>query len=383
MSHAHIDLASITQIAHFFDEKAYDFPWAVHTTLEAACALITIPDVTIAPNLRRRDHFPDYVDHITQSLIKYGVIRPLLLCPEEGNKTALKSTKQWASLHTESLKKCLKIFRSDENYLRWIDWQTNKVWPGHVIRYKGLFDRDLSSYVANVVDLDETYLINLNDHITHAKNPKSEIKNISSKDELKHLQESFLVSSWLRGRFHERVAVKRKFQLFQHPIRDSVLPIMEGKSYEFGLSDTTWYLANIIVSGATKQSSTKKRIECWVNNIKQVQELSRLGMLDLRPKDNDTAMREAAFSAAKRSRITVNNKTIDKCLEHLATCGIGTLIGFTLHPIAGIGGSVASEIIEGKTRYVKKAINTFHLRKKHLSRLAEHGPGKISKRWQK
>ena len=170
-------------------------------------------------------------------------------------------------------------------------------------------------------------------------------------DDFRLIRDAYVVSSLLRGRYHDYAAENSQMQILAHPVREPIYrPLRSASRIPIQISNTQRYLANITVAAAFGERSHETRVaSVGVENVLRL----RRGrdQINLAQKDRDETARDTAVEAARKVGVRVHSRLLENVLDAGIGLGSAALTSFALVPWQSMGCWVSDVRVlsEGKT----------------------------------
>jgi len=376
-----VDAASAYEIVLVFarrrPEQSYKMEW--DRALEVTATLISADCIRLAPS-PRREHAASGPYGLFLDGLKPAVRRIVL--PDEATTWAIRRTKNWARANVNKLRSVLSTFTGDSSErnnqaVMWLDAHIQSEWYEHARRHGALFDSDFAKQIAKTLDVSQNDLLKLWSLTTDSSFVADLVVRRPDTEEFRLIRDAFVVSSLLRGRYHEYAAEKSETQILSHPVREPILHRFSSSSrISIEVSNTERYLANIAVASAFAERAHKARVALWVENVLNL----RRGrdQMNLEEKDRDEKAQQTAIDAARQAGVRTHSKLLENCLDAGAAFGSAALTSFALHPWWSMLVGSSMYAISRQNRLGRRIGDAFFSTPSKLNRLSRLGPGRIS-----
>ena len=361
-------------------------PWTLRSATEVTCSLITNKTFEVAPSL---DPYSDLYGLFGHTMLTLSPVVRTSRPDKELLKRARARVKTWAARNPLKIKQVCEEVRADESYPWWEDWTLKNVLPEHAAMLHGLFDEEFIPQLSNILNCPENELGAILKRSRDLKNVEYWSKKRPNTDDFKLLSQAYLVSSLLRGRYHDHVAEAEGIDILHHPIRDLILP-RKKVHVAFIPTNTEMYLISIILSGALVEKEPKGRLSLWAEGVIKARNGVATQRIVLSHRDNDSVAKEVAMETAKIIDLRLYSNLRASCFDALSAMLIDGFVSLGLCPWVGIppaaGLPVGPGVIAGIRLKRHKGVGDhvaswLSQRRGHLCDLAESVPGRILGRW--
>lgn len=361
-------------------------PWTLRSATEVTCSLITNKTFEVAPSLEPYSKLYGLFGHTMLALSPVvRTSRP----DKELLKRARSRVKTWAARNPLKIKQVCDETRADKSYAWWEDWTLRNVLPEHTAMLSGLFDEEFIPQLSNILNCPKSELGEILERSRDSRNVEYWSKKRPNTDDFKLLCQAYLVSSLLRGRYHDHIAEAEGIDILHHPIRDLILPKKKVR-VPFIATNTEMYLISIILSGALVEKEPEDRLSLWAEGIIKARNGVATQRIVLSHRDNDSMAREVAMEAAKIIDLRLYSNLRASCFDVLSAMLIDGFVSLVLCPWTGIppvaslpiGPAIVAHIQLKSHRGVGDQVaSSLSQRRAHLCDLAEAIPGRILGSW--
>jgi hypothetical protein len=355
--------------------------WAWKSAVEVTCVIVGSQHLRLAPS-PTRDGLPS--GQFGQLLLGLSEFVQTAEAAPAAAKSAKQATKRWLRDHPGRVAETYRVTARSAEFRAWLDWFTRNVWEEHASRLGGLFDPDFIPQMVPILELPRGDL----EKLWHISNDSPAVARLARRQPdtptFRSLQDAYVVSALIRGKYHDYVARKSGWQIMHHPLRATLLPAWGNRAgQEYPISGTEAYFANIIL-GSAYSHPRRNRLNEWTTNVLAARCAWRAGIIDLRPKLTDDIALAAAVRAARQLDVPCHSRTLDRALEVAASLGVGGLSSFTLtgwESLAAAGGTAVIAYLAKDKEPSRRAISVITRRGGRLQALAKAGPGRIDRLW--
>ncbi|MGD0578871.1 MAG: hypothetical protein ABSC08_08075 [Bryobacteraceae bacterium] len=356
-------------------EQSYKMEW--DSTLAVTATLINTDYIRLAPSPQ-----PEGAASGAYGVFLSGVEPAIsrIVLPEDQATAALQKTRKWAGDNVAKLRSVLRDFTyppSGEPTQAglWLEAHIGNEWHEHVLRRGALFDREFATQLARVLDIQPHEVVKIWSLASDPRFVATLAARRPDSDDFRLIRDAFVVSSLLRGRYHDYAAEISKTQLLSHPVRESVYRRPgSGSRIQIQVSNTERYLANIVVAAAFGETSHERRVALWVENVLKL----RRGrdQVNLAQKDRDETARDTAIEAARKFEVRAHSRLLENVLDVGIGLGSAALTSFALLPWESmiIGSAISAFSVQKKLgeRVMAATMSTGRLNQ--LSKLV---PGRV------
>jgi hypothetical protein len=173
--------------------------------------------------------------------------------------------------------------------------------------------------------------------------------NLEPSESLQLATKGWLLSALIRGKYHERLAVKANLQLIAHPFRDVVATRL-GKGISKKVPSSEEFFVRTIIGSAIAEANLNRRVEVWASNIKKARDGIAARAIALPDAMTQEDAERLAVVAAKRIGLSTTAAKIERFFDVGVSAGLGSLIALTLvpwlghlAPLAGLLGPVVNQ----------------------------------------
>ncbi|MGA2121256.1 MAG: hypothetical protein ABSG49_04340 [Methanoregula sp.] len=376
-----IDSASTYELVSIFREKQpdYTYEWAWQSAIAVTNSIIKFPHLSMAPSPSIRGEASGPYGQLTNEINKMNG----LVVQEQSNEhlmkmdIAKKDTIEWADTSTGEIRSAYEAIKIDHSFQKWLEGCIKHSWTEHTVRLGGLFNYEFIPQISQILNVDENNLKNIWEYSCNPKNLEN-YRNYGS-DDLKIIEDAFVISALIRGRYHDKFAQLSDIQILHHPIREPILMKLNGmQKSEFDISNVDRDLSKIIIASAYAEKTQKDRISCYTENVGRARTAaldsnSKLAQKNYMSIDEDASF-DVAFEIAKELNIRVYGKWVDEVIETCHIMGI-SFLGLVLNPFPGALLTISDWAVSKKIKPEKKLQLIFS--KRRLRDLALSRSGRI------
>jgi hypothetical protein len=293
---------------------------------------------------------------------------------------ALQATQRWGRRNTTRLGEILMSLHEDASYHRWIEWLRRNQWEDHVKRHGGLFEKAFIGPISRVLNVSSKDLLQI--WADSAVDLRSARTSRHAQDErLDIVQDAFTLSTLLRGRYYESLAVNACRHVVHHPLRYPILRHLPAdRQTRIPLSNTASYLA-VIILAASFNARRSERPAQWVGGLHASRAAIYSGELDASPKDSDEIAVRIAAREASRIGLQTHPQWVDHLLNASVSAGIGGIAALLLSSFEAVGASFAADIALEASGMIGRATHRVSARESRLETIARLGAGRITSQW--
>ncbi|SED35353.1 hypothetical protein [Streptomyces sp. TLI_105] len=259
--------------------------WDKSTALSATIALIGRKEFRVAPGVGVSGAASGSYEQLTRALSDMEAIDHRIPSRKSMNN-ALAATSAWAAQHDAELRDLLSRSLQDrDNFIPWLEWSVGHSWEEHSMRLYGLFDETLIPLIASLLGQTEGHMgmlhrasrdaILLSRYAGLAKDG-----NLPQAGTFPDLRDAFIISAFLRGRYHQLIS---RDQLIQHPIREGLPGVQVSPASAAFTVTPESMLASVILNSALLERKVENRITSWANNLNRAREAHLADRLPLGP----------------------------------------------------------------------------------------------------
>lgn len=391
-----IDSASISQVVDYFDHQ-YDrkvkYPWSEQTVVALTVLLLHTNFQRIAPSPVETAAVPGPQSDLIDGLLQIGLVKPLEQSLRARND-AVASARAWAvsSEGARTLRSATFLLLHDKaNFTHWISWVIESgALSTHVEAHATLID-DVSADVVGLALLKTPH--ELNDLRVKARDKSyvAHLKRDATSTEAVDLIGGYVCSALFRGRVHAELAHLHSMQLTAHPLRELILDSSGLEQHRaqplLRVSNSTEFLARLIVNIASKQMTTSRRLQSWITNIDKARKAVNASPRRLSEELTLDAARDAAMGIARAADLDFTGTTMSASVE----CLLHILAGLTVHTVlpASLGAAVGPAAEFAAIGIAAAALHATHAGHKVANTLArfdqesllKRGPGVVRRHW--
>lgn len=265
------------------------------------------------------------------------------------------------------------------NFQPWLHWQLENALEGHTLELNGVFDRAFLKQIANVLEMSlpetEELWARFTDSASVAVIRRGRLRAV----DMQLVVKAYLTSGLLRGLYYDYLARAMGSQVMHHPLRETVLFARRNNEETFSVSNTAWYLSQVVVAAARREATLKSRLDSWAESVVKVRRRALTGEIDLRHKDSMHVARNIAMETARKCDIRFAPRYVEDALDATAALGTGILTSFVLSPWIGFGFGMAAYAVARKRRVGESIAGLIY--RPELQKMADATPGRIRRRW--
>jgi len=269
------------------------------------------------------------------------------------------------------LTQALQKIKQDESFPDWLAWHTQHEWSEHTTRLGGFFDREFIDEVSAATGMSAAEAISLWQRLSDpvaVVQLGSRVRSGLGGEEAEAAIDSWLVSTILRGVYHDELARRRNRQSFRHPIRAFILQdtLRQAQRQTYPANPAQRYFAGIVLGLSYTHKGVTARSALYAENLIRCR--SAIASQQLQLADDqaemtasvglDRAVREAQH-LIKKNVLEVNHRDLSLAVD--ISIGVATSVGgFSLAPwvglVAGVGAAVAQTVSEPGPRVARARI---------------------------
>ena len=299
------------------------------------------------------------------------------------SSSAEQMTKAWVQEDTEDVKKRFDALKSNPTYETWAANQIELFWLHHVNMHGALFDSSFIPELSLVLGYEKTDLESVYETSKDTRVIKRWTKSPGVSEEQRIAENGWLLSSFLRGRYHELVASANNLQLASHPFRQGAGLTLNTEAGPYReLTNSEIALVNIILGSALIESDPKRRIKTWVSNLDSVQKV--LPGFRLISFPTLSLAENHAVLVAKNARLSTQPARLSRMMDAGLAISVGKLVAMTVSPWWVAAGSAALTFGTQTYRHAFGKSAGDHLSallstRKRFKALARTGAGRIER----
>lgn len=378
----YIDSASIYELISLFRYPTFQdaYPWAQSSAIEVTSLMISNKSLLMSPSPSQAGIATGDYGLLMYNLsqwIKHKSPNHLIA------SHAIQKTKRWTRDNSDLITSSIKEMRKDEtNFITWLEQSIIYAWGEHSQRLGGLFNFEFIPQISKILDLQTNDLKEVWSLSKSKKIIDDFIKRMPDDDNFKIMQDAYIASALIRGRYHEYVAKESQIQILPHKLRKPVfINLGKNKKHKFRVLNTQRLCAWLIVESAFCEKSIEERINLFTENLDKIRKANFQDLIDLRDKPDDITAIKVVKNAAKMSGVRIHKKKIEKIIDLVMAIGIGYLTSFILTEWVGIPVNVLeNELLENSTWGNKIARNLFD-NESNINKLPLFKPGRIESNW--
>jgi hypothetical protein len=338
----YIDASSLYEIVHVFrypnPEAAY--PWAVQSSIEVTALLMEARNIELAPDPGPAGATSGPYEVLTTLLSSF--VRKASV-PATVRQKALRQTQAWVQRNPAEIQSAYRALGADRtNFDPWLESFVTHDWVEHSARLGGLFDSAFIPELSRVLEVPTTDLLRAHEESRGLAHLPDHAEHRGSNDLSRLICDAFVVSSLLRGRYHENAALLAQLQLHGHPFRRSIqVPAPSGQATTVEVANTARAIATIVLMGAYTERGLDARIRLWAENVRCVREAVAAERIELGSRRGSHAAQEAAVAAAKVAGVRVHPRILERGIDAVIGVGAAVLSSFVLVGWEAVAASVA------------------------------------------
>jgi hypothetical protein len=376
-----IDSASVFEVAALLRSRhSTPYEWAWTSGIATTCALIRTHHLTIAPSPGDAHRSAGIQGLITESV---GGFVAMPLPSDEVHAQAMSKAKAWGNRWSSRLRDAFEATSACLSFEAWLEEEKDFAWVEHARRTGGLFNEEFIPQISRVLCVDKDELRRLRAASGRPQDLNHFRTSARHTPTVRLLSEAYVVSGLLRARYHEAIAKGAGQQVLHHPLRRPALPAVGQRPKVFGVSNTEFYLTQIIIGDALSHRRMPDRVTAWAENMWRVRKRSLAQDLDLRSKPTEDKALEQAVGVARNCDVPAPARWVERAVDMGVAVGAGALAGIVLHswpePVLGAAGHWLSH----KARLGATIASGIAQRTGKLRALARCGPGRLSDDWQR
>ena len=260
---------------------------------------------------------------------------PSLVSGRLKTANALRSTKMWMTRSQSTIQGIWLAAQSDRDSVVWAALMRELFWVDHVRMHGALFDLELLSYTASLLQCSPDDLRRVHNRSRSEATVRAWLKTVHSSPEASLANDAYMLAILLRGRFHEYVAADSGLHLAGHPFRNLVRRPL-GPATPEPVSNSEDYFVRVIVGSALLETTDERRVSRWVENIKKARDALAVHRIALPHTAIDSDAETLAAEAAKRAGISTTYARLLRELDAAAALGIGGLLLVSISPWLGL-----------------------------------------------
>ncbi len=263
---------------------------------------------------------------------------PSLITDSEHHARARSNTKRWLSNPSKPLKRAWQVTQAFQNVEEWSNYRRKLFWENHIRSNNGLFEPEYLPKLAEVLDITVPDLKKIHTLSCDPKTVKRWSKN--KLDEASRIADlAYLLSSLVRGKYHEYHARAASLQLIAHPHRQSIA-VKTNEHIDIPVSYSEQFFVKVLVGSALLHHNAEQRIKAWSDNILKARNLIRLNAIILPQTVIPEDAERYACEAAKRLELP-GTRPWQVAIGTWATgAAIGSVLAVILAPWTSIIGGV-------------------------------------------
>lgn len=297
--------------------------------------------------------------------------------PGSSTTLALRKTKRWAADNAGKISQMLGSFAaSQSDEARWLESNISNVWQEHVLRQRGMFDKDFIPQLAVVLNTSRSELERMWALSADQALVSELVKKRPDSDTFRLVCNAYVASTLLRGRYHNYAARESQVQILSHPIGDAIRLNPRGaEPIKIESSNTERYLASIALAGAFAERDHQSRVATWIENVLALRRAR--DQVNLDPKDLDETARDVAIDAAKKFGVRVHSRRLETFIDAGVLLGSLPLTCFVLTPWENVAFGVIATGLSTRWKIGQEVARTLATTRWNLKKLSQMVPGHI------
>lgn len=375
MSQAYIDSASLHHLvlALRHPKPLEWMPWVWEVLEGVTCALWSQPQFQIAPDPSPHKGARGPFDQLLMEL------SPMYTGIAAQDAKALKATRQWVNRNPQGVRTRLNEVKAVSSFTQWLDWYVSFFFGHHSKMHGALFTYELIPQLGRVLDCSTADLEQVHQLSQDNDRVAQWAKDRPNTEDYQLALDAFVLSTLLRGRYHDCAARNLPAHIMHHPMREVMLAKRRPPE-EFSLSNTEQYLTKVVFASALVEPTLEGRLGMWSENVLKVRHAAIQGRLDLRPKDSDAVALELAIDAVKRADVRCHPRYLELVLDAAMSLGVATLTSFSLTPwYVGPPVALGELVMSRKLRVGQRLAGRFYTTRRRLQDLARSKPGRLER----
>ena len=226
---------------------------------------------------------------------------PELLLRKPPNPQAIASTRRWLSHPNKPVREAWNATTRFGEFAEWASYLRRTWWPVHFAANQCLFTADDSKWLADLLNVSETTLLEAQRQSESEKNVQNWSKGKGG-DVAELAGQAYLASILARGKYHEYFARSNQLQLIAHPVRNSITT-RTNKPQPIPAANSEMRFVNILIGSALLEPTSNQRIELWIDNIARARQAITSNAIVLPDTVQSTDADNHAIMSARRISI--------------------------------------------------------------------------------
>lgn len=299
---------------------------------------------------------------------------PMLLSPPATKGAEIK-VRRWLSHPTNPLTAAWRKTLAEPDLRHWCALRRELFWERHIQCHIGLFNPEHISAMAAVLGVTESDLHEIHQQSTIPKTVKTWAKGRGG-DAAQLADDAYVLSSLIRGKFHEYMARDSDVQLAAHPSRVVIAgPTKAGIALP--PTNSSQYFVRLLIGSALRERDNR-RIPTWRQNVVKARSALSLGAVQL-PDLPESDAEALAIRVARRLQIEVSpqwqRRLLSFALEsNLTVCSV---LVFGPWAISVAGGVRLYKLVRGRS--LADEITAAVIPDRDFHQLARLVPGRITR----
>jgi hypothetical protein len=248
---------------------------------------------------------------------------------------ALRSTKAWLARDRQALGKAWTQLQSQPEFPAWSAMARNLFWVDHVRMHESLFNEEFGPHLAHVLNCSEAELRRLRTASQSEQVVRDWLRKDLANAETRLVNDAYVLSGLIRGRFHEYVASSSGLHLCSHPFRKAIGRDLATTPAE-SVFNSEEYFVKAVIGSALQETTEERRVKTWVANLGRARRAIQLQQLALPQTVLDSDAERLAAQAAKTCGITSTYERVRRELDAAAALGVGGLVTLAISPWLGL-----------------------------------------------
>jgi hypothetical protein len=200
-------------------------------------------------------------------------------------------------------------------------------------------------------------------------------------EDYKIARAAFIISTLIRGHYHDLAAKNNHQFVRHHPFRPSAIlaPLADTAPYKLVPSNqVVQNLVAIIINGAFAEPNVSNRIALWSENVMKLREAFRCPDFEIQEVSNEDNAKDVAIDLAKKINLRTYDHRIESGLDIALAAALFVGPFYYIHDVLpaaliAVGGYLASQ----QTAFARSASQQVADRASRLRRLSELIPGRV------
>lgn len=302
---------------------------------------------------------------------------PKLLTGDGDRREAEQRIRWWLARYPERLKRAWEDLKNDPRVDDWSNYRREFFWENHIRGRDGLFSLEYASHLARVLGCSEADLRKVHALSTDLKQVKLWAKgHMDAAAEL--ADAAYRLSSLISGKYHEYLARTAGLQLVSHPHR-AVISIPIPMKVSILSTNSEQCFIKMIIGSALLESTAKRRIHCWIDNIRKARDAIDLKAISLRQCTLDADAESQAVAAARRIELPGSSSLQRDILTSAATLNLSFWLSMVLGPWAFLGLGIPFLYKQKRQVTIGEDLARVGTTRRNFLRLGRSVPGRIER----